>query len=305
VCIVIPPFPLLYRHSDHQAPAWEPHGEFKLSVTVLGAGMEACRDGPANGLGITADTGTPAGAAVSTDAGSGSGSGSGSGGGSGTGQPSATGSAWRGSIASENVYSERDGACTLHWRCSNDCSLDPTLLPTTLRVRSTPRSWANYVAYTLQLPAFTPDATRAASSADSPFVISNAFYAPGSSRQNMTLLRGAAATTVKLYLTPYVKATAASDVTGVAFLPSLLGTQFGSAMAASAFTFNDTSGFAIDFVLTRNTLSMVLYVHVCASSHLCVGLHGRIACLPRDMPLISPPRSISSSSLTARNPTRR
>ncbi len=175
-------------------------------------------------------------------------------------------SIWSGKQTSSNVPNANDGSCTLVWRCEA-CRLDPAASGVTLRLRSPMRSWVSYVSYTLQLPAFSQSAdvnltktTSSAAVADAslPFAISGSFYAPGTSATNMSAVRGEFSTTVSLFLTPYLKASAAGVTTDVAFLPSLIGLQFatGSTLTPAAFAFHDATGFSIDFVLERSSLSL-------------------------------------------------
>jgi hypothetical protein len=185
--------------------------------------MEQCAGGPANGLGIF----------------------------------SGSANVWSGAVKSFNLNNATDGSCTMVWRCDANCKFDSTASSATLHVRSVPRSWANYVAYSLQLPAFTPDASTDSSAAGAPFIVESSFYAPGTSLQNMSALRGSAATKIKIVMSPYIKATTQSAATDVAFLPSLLGVQFGPVMTPDTFAFNDSASFAIDFELARNSLSLV------------------------------------------------
>jgi hypothetical protein len=165
---------------------------------------------------------------------------------------------WSATSVPFNSYNATDGSCLLQWKCGSMCQL---LAPdsTKLSLRSSLSSFANYVSYSLDLPGFTASASASASSSDPSFCIGGAFYAPNGNALNLTALRGAASI-VSIRLTPYVVKSSAGITTGVAFEPSLAGSQFGSTIDAASFDFSDKSGFQIDFVLSRNSLSLLLYV---------------------------------------------
>jgi hypothetical protein len=102
---------------------------------------------------------------------------------------------------------------------------------------------------------------------EAPLAVHSAFYAPGSSAKNQTVLRGAAATKVKINLTPYVKASAAGEITDVALLPSVIGVQFGPVMTPATFSFSDATSFVIEFELARNALSLLKCVYIANKLH--------------------------------------
>jgi hypothetical protein len=157
-----------------------------------------------------------------------------------------------------NVYNASDGSCLLQWKCSTACQL---LAPdsTKLSLRSAQSSLASYVSYSLELPGFTASATASATSSDPSFGICGAFYAPNGNALNLTALRGATSV-VSIRLTPYVVKSSAGVTTSVAFEPSLAGSQLGRTIDAASFNVSDESGFQIDFALSRNSLSLLLYV---------------------------------------------
>ena len=168
---------------------------------------------------------------------------------------------WSTTSVSVNAYNATDGSCLLQWKCDNACQL---LAPdsTKLSLRSSRSSFASYVSYSLELPGFTASATAGAAPSDPSFGIRGAFYAPNGNALNLTALRGATSV-VSIRLTPYVVKSSAGVTTSVAFEPSLAGSQFGRTIDAVSFNFSDESGFQIDFVLSRNSLSLLLYVILC------------------------------------------
>jgi hypothetical protein len=200
-----------------QPPEWRPHGQFELVVSVVGLGMESC------GAGVV----------MLWDA-----------------------SAWSVSASSSGSLSAADGSCTLRWQCGPSCQMIETSSgSTSLRLVSTNQSAASFVSYALQLPSFSADAVSVGSG--SAFTLSSSFYAPNTNAQTMGALQGSPATVVSVQLTPYVVSSGSGVMQMVAYQPSLNGVQFGGTISTSTFDFSNPAGFEIDFVLSRNTLSLV------------------------------------------------
>ncbi len=212
-----------------QPPPWDPNGEFELRVTVFGGGFDQdqCANGTANGFGVFA-----------TDA------------------------DWSAPSIATNLYNPSDASCTLLWRCGNTCKL---IAPstTTLQLRSPPRSWASALAFEIRTPKFATGSAPVSDFGAAPFQLSTAFYSVASGSgigSERVALRGPNATTVSLVLTPTIVNASGSVTTAVAFEPSLIAIARGNSMSFDAFNFSSADGFTVNFVLTRNTISLVLYV---------------------------------------------
>ncbi len=223
-------FPVYASSVSPQPPPWQPHGVYQLVVTVFGGGgmVDQCSTSTLNGT----DNSFRINELNAAD--------------------------W--SVAPtrvDNVHNPRDGSCTLTWRCDKRCSM-LAITSATLRLSSPPRSWASYVSFKMSTPLFASNSTPLPEFGSAPFQFERSFYAPPGADQganSFSALRGSA--TINIALTPYIVNASSSETKAVAFEPSLLGISFGNVTSFETFDFSRPDGFTLDFVLTRNTFSLV------------------------------------------------
>ena len=219
-------FPIYESSVSPQPPPWEPIGVFELVVTVLGGGsVEQCAAGPANGFGIFESRRVDW-SVLPTRA--------------------------------PNAYNETDGSCTLSWRCDGRCTM-LAASSATLQLRSPSRSWVNFVQFAVVAPLFASGTfSLVPDFGVLPFRIERSFYVSADtipSHLNSSL-RGAAS--INLALTPYVINASSTATKAVAFEPSVLGLEFGDGVTTlDSFDFGAADGFTLNFVLNRNSLSLV------------------------------------------------
>ena len=223
-------FPVYASSVSPQPPPWEPRGVYQLVVTVFGGGgmADQCSSGTLNGTDdsfriheLNAADWSAAPTRVS------------------------------------NAYNPRDGSCTLTWRCDKRCMLR-AVSSATLQLRSPPRSWASHVSFKVSTPLFASNSTPAPEFGSAPFQFERSFYAPptdGQGANSFSALRGKV--TINLALTPYIVNASSTETKAVAFEPSLLGISYGNVTTFETFNFSEPDSFTLDFVLSRNTLSLV------------------------------------------------
>jgi hypothetical protein len=105
---------------------------------------------------------------------------------------------------------------------------------------------------------FGPQSAPAPEFGDAPFQFERSFFAPaidGQAANSLSALRGSA--TINLALTPYIVNASSAETKAVAFEPSMLGISYGNVTTFETFNFSTQDGFTLNFVLTRNTLSLV------------------------------------------------
>jgi hypothetical protein len=105
---------------------------------------------------------------------------------------------------------------------------------------------------------FGPQSAPAPEFGDAPFQFERSFFAPtidGQAVNSLSALRGSA--TINLALTPYIVNASSVETKAVAFEPSVLGISYGNVTTFETFNFSTQDGFTLNFVLTRNTLSLV------------------------------------------------
>jgi hypothetical protein len=224
-------FPNYVASVSPQPAPWQPSGTFELSISVYGGGLDACTSGPANGFGIFAQ---------SAD--------------------------WSVSPTRvPNQFNSIDGSCRLIWRCEGRCSM-LALVSTTLQLRSPSRSWASAVSFSITTPLFVKESSIDNTFGSVSFQLSSSFYASPSSdvvlNDTSFAIRGPSATQVKISLSPHVLMDSNGNYSSVAFEPSLVGITYGDVTSLSTFNFASNDGFSVSFVLTRSSLSLVMYVFV-------------------------------------------
>lgn len=222
-------YPIYSSSINPQAPPWQPAGVFQLTVRVLGGGISSCANGSANGFGIYHKS-----------------------------------SDWSGTpTTAPNSFSATDGSCTLQWTCAGMCAMNAASAAT-LQLKSPPRAWASYVWYSLSTPVFASKTTAVDDFGTVPFQVSGGLYSPSDGTpQNFTAFRGSGATNISLTLTPMIVNNTNGVTSAVAFEPSVTGVQPGDVTTRDAFNFNSADGFSVNFVLQRNTISLVKCVVVC------------------------------------------
>ena len=128
----------------------------------------------------------------------------------------------------------------------------------TLTLQSLPTSWANAISFVLRTPVFSTASAPVNDFGQSSFQLSSSFYSTDTAADiSSTAFRGPASspTLVNFELTPTIVNSSASNTVAVAFEPSLLGFVRGETVSPNNFTVGD--GFTVQFVLNRNTFSLV------------------------------------------------
>jgi hypothetical protein len=221
-------FPNYVTSVSPQPAPWQPSGTFELSAKVYGGGLDHCENTQGSGIGIFA-------------------------------QPSEWSAA---PTRISNRFNYTDGSCLVIWRCEGKCTM-LALETATLQLRSPTRSWASAVTFTVTTPLFVKETVVDDTFVAVPFQISASFYAslPSTTATNDTYfaMRGTSATQVQISLSPHVLMDSNGKYISVAFEPSLLGISYGDVTSFSTFDFSSPDGFAISFLLTRSSLSLVLY----------------------------------------------
>ena len=155
-------------------------------------------------------------------------------------------------------------SCLLEWNC-DQCQLSGSVSSTVLSLRSTLPSWATYVNFTFDAPAFviagaSPTALPvAATSASGIGGAGVPFSTFGTLSPQPAALRGAAATQVAISLTG-IDAQTQSGQRALAF-SALVGSVLIPTAAATtneaSFDFGSSAGFQIDFVVQRSQTVIV------------------------------------------------
>jgi hypothetical protein len=208
-----------------EPPPWDPHGTFRLVATVHGGGIGSCstlRDTVLQVKSTASDWGVSA--LIST------------------------------SWADEGANG--DGSCTITWQCASCAFVSPRA--GTLSLVAPVRAWATYIEYAFDMPRMTSSALDANSVSDPlpVFRLEGQLVAPGVT--NNTALRGLAEpTVVSLQLTNFM--INLTDITRITYQPAISNTQMGRVIKQDQFDFQSADGFQVDFLLSRNSFTIVKY----------------------------------------------
>jgi hypothetical protein len=212
-------------------PAFAPHGTFALNVMLVGSNMTGCSSGAAGGIGI---------------------------------ELSHTPGEWLGAISSTYAYNAADGSCGIVWKCASDCVWSASR--SELRLVSSASSWASFVTFAFQTPALAVSATEADATNTQPFSVESAVIATDG--DDVAVLRGGAlaaggggfntnsAAVVSLSLSPY-SVTMPDQTVRVSYQPALSLVTPGTVYRRATFQHGSGDGFAVTFVLTRNSVTLM------------------------------------------------